>query len=172
MIMSFTYFIILKVAFSQIQAIAATQITPNNNYEMCSSPNLNSTPALAAKVEKKNKRRKEKATRRKEWHATKSVAIVYFTFLICWLPLGVVVAITYIDETILHSLQEDPNEYFLFFTCVQLLPIISTVINPFIYSSNKQFKRAYVGIYRSILGKKRTNILNSPTMNSYINEGF
>ena len=134
--MTFTYSVILNVALTQIRAIETTQVDLSR-----SSPDADPTMIRKERI---------KRMRKKELKATKSVAIVYMFFIVCWLPLFIVVTILEFDKTFFPRMQSSNMALFLFvwYGVVQILPMISTMVNPIIYSfSNNQFKNAFKAVY-------------------------
>lgn len=152
---------ILKIALTQIKAIASTQVQPhvNNNgqqlqYEMTSSKSVGvASPATKAKKQKEN------IFKRRELKATKSVAIVYFTFLICWLPGAIVAIIANFDteKKIFTQLYIKNKGAFLFIYLglTKTLVMLNTMLNPIIYSfSNEQFRHAFRMVYSKMFGNE------------------
>eukprot|EP00111_Clytia_hemisphaerica_P011306 TCONS_00033102-protein len=140
-IMTITYSMILSIALTQIRAIEGTTVA---------APRLDSIDPAEADKERAQR------MRRKELKATKSVALVYVFYLICWFPLFVIVNILQYNQTHFRKLRESNMTVFLFIwhTFVQILPAVNTMINPIIYSfSNNQFKNAFKSIYRRMVNK-------------------
>ena len=131
---------ILKVALTQIRAIETTQVDLSRN-------NPDADPTMI-------RRERIKRMRKKELKATKSVAIVYMFFIVCWLPLFIVVSILEFDNTFFPRMRKSNPSLFLFvwYGVVQILPMISTMVNPIIYSfSNNQFKNAFKAVFNRIM---------------------
>lgn len=146
-IMTFTYSMILRVALTQIRAIENTHVD-------LSRSNPDADPALIRKERRKR-------MRKKELRATKSVAIVYIFFIVCWLPVFIVICILEFDKSFFPRMRQNNLSLFLFvwYGVVQILPMISTMVNPIIYSfSNNQFKNAFKGVFRRLL--KRDELSN------------
>lgn len=140
-IITFTYSMILSIALTQIRAIEGTTVA---------APRLDSIDPAEADKERAQR------MRRKELKATKSVALVYIFFVICWFPLFVIVNILQYNQTHFGQLRKSNETIFLFIwhTFVQILPAVNTMINPIIYSfSNNQFKNAFKSIYRRMVNK-------------------
>jgi 7 transmembrane receptor (rhodopsin family). len=149
-IITSTYFTILHVALKQIQAIEANQVPSRVDTSMLCAGKDSPTSQ-----ERLNKRRKRKLTR--EIRATKSVAIVFLAYVICWLPLYVINIIILIDSNHFPKmLYNDPGLFlFIYYTFVEILPALNTCVNPFIYSfSNTQFRDAFKLILSKTLGLK------------------
>lgn len=137
---TFTYSMILKIALTQIRAIETMQVDLSRN-------NPDADPTMIRKE-------RIKRMRKKELKATKSVAIVYMFFIVCWLPLFIVVSILEFDNTFFPRMRSNNPSLFLFvwYGVVQILPMISTMVNPIIYSfSNNQFKNAFKTVFNRIM---------------------
>lgn len=159
-VMTFTYFMILKIAISHIRAIESTQVStissPDSN-----TLSLSSTSFQGANNNNYNKnnmhqkKRKENRLRRKELKATKSVAIVYMAYVTCYLPSIIINILLELDRKQVDRLR--PNKHlflFIYYFFILLLPRIGTMINPIVYSfSNKQFRQAFRSVYNRMLGK-------------------
>ena len=82
------------------------------------------------------------ANRRLEFRATKVVLVVYGTFIVCWLPIVSLTVATIIKPDLSYS-------SFVYVLFGDMLPIINSILNPFIYGIlHRDFKH---GIKR-ILG--------------------
>ena len=93
---------------------------------------------------------------RKEIHATKSVAIVYLAFCVCWMPCCVITTINHVDETFFQRLLINNKSLFLiiYYTFVDILPLFNTMLNPLIYSfSNAQFRSAVQQVWKKLNNK-------------------
>ena len=149
-IMTITYCIILQIALTQIRAIERTQLSIGS---MQSNKSFDSVTTIGTndgicKMKKKCKQ--------KELHATKSVAIVYTAFLVCWFPVCVVNIILMFDVGYFPRLLKTNKSLFLFiwYFLVQILPAVNTMINPLIYSfSNRQFRIGFKSVYTRIVGE-------------------
>ncbi|XP_057305210.1 adenosine receptor A2b-like [Hydractinia symbiolongicarpus] len=141
------YLAILHVALTQIRAIEASTVALPTQRTLLNAGNN------SPRTEKMNKRRKR--TLNKELKATKSVAIVYLAFVICWLPSCVINIIIMIDN-IFISMRSDNEKLFLFiyYFFIEILPNTNTMVNPLIYSfSNQQFRSAFKTVYFKLLGR-------------------
>lgn len=156
LIMSVTYLIILQVALTQIQAIESTHVelqSSTSTIDVCSTEELRHRQ-MTNDIERHKKAQQRK--RRKELRATKSVAIVYFAFLLCWFPNCVINLIIMFNSSYFPELKKTNETLFLFiyYCFIQILPMVNTMINPVIYSfSNKQFRTGFRSVYRRVLTK-------------------
>ena len=170
------YVFILHVALEQIRAIEKTEVSFQSALlKPSDSLNVNGAGRSPDNNEKIKKRRKRKLNR--ELRATKSVAIVFLAYVICWLPLYVINIILLVDKS--HFLELRMNDievfFFIYYAFVEILPAVNTMINPFIYSfSNKQFRDAFKRILAKTLGikmsiRRQDEFLHSVDMHSLPN---
>lgn len=147
-VMTGTYITILHVACSHIQAIEASQVTlRRSDY---SRPTVSTRASLIPPGNNNTENnsveaacKKRKRTLYKELKATKSVAIVYLAYVVCWLPCYIINIIIYIDIGYFPKLKnKDPTLFlFLYYAFIEVLPSVNTMVNPFIYSfSNNKFR--------------------------------
>lgn len=139
---------ILQIALHQIRKSERriTILSVNN-----ASPNLPADHMTSPNIHDQEKARNRRVSKLpcviKELKTTKSIATVYVAFSICWLP-----------SCIFHIiLIVNPDFYFQTFVWlvfVDIFPMISTAINPFIYAfMNKEFRDAVHYIWRKLLVK-------------------
>lgn len=164
-IMTFMYFMILKIALTQIRAIESTAVHTNNYSD---GKSLETDSNRNIDYEAKAKTDKEKRIRKREIRATRSVAIVYVAFLVCWLPTCVIsILITFIPD--LYKKVSFMNRHaagFINYGLLQLLPALHTMINPIIYSfSNKQFRVVFQQLFCKLarIQRKHTMRLENET---------
>ena len=71
--------------------------------------------------------------------ASKTIAILYGTFVVCWSPVGC------LSIVLSYSIEEVDWRHLKWFyiTFVEILPVMNSVLNPFIYTMrNKQYRNA------------------------------
>ena len=108
-----------------------------------------------------------------EIKATKTVAIVYLAFCLCWLPSAIFIIITFFDDGYFMTLPKNTARA-IWFTFVDILPMVNTMVNPIIYSfSNTQFRNAVQDVWRKFMGKasKRDSIFTYTTERSGTRSG-
>lgn len=157
LVMTCAYVKILHVALTQIRKIERNGTsTPKHNGMM--TYNSGSDAAFFKQP------KRSKWSLRKELRATKSVAIVYLAFCICWLPSCVISTIIYSDNEYFPQLKKNNETLFvaIFITFIEILPVFNTMVNPIIYSfSNTQFRNGVMYVWRKVIGK-------TPRHNSYL----
>ena len=105
---------------------------------------------------------------RKELQTTKSVAVVYLSFCVCWLPTCIITTIIHTDKHYFTKLRQQNLTLFLtvWYVFVEVLPLMNFMLNPIIYSfSNKQFRTALCHLWKRFWGKsqRRMSWLDMPT---------
>jgi len=175
-IMTFTYCMILQIALSQIRAIEKTQVSlqsldreSRNSTTSFTNDSINDTPVRMRREHKK------KRMKRKELHATKSVAIVYTAFLVCWSPVCIVNIILLYDVAYFPHLLNTNKALFLFvwYVLIQILPMVNTMINPIIYSfSNKHFRKGFKSVFRRFADYYERHELNSLSQRTSCGQNF
>ena len=152
-IMAVAYLAILRVAVVQIRAIHATEVhVPQESNDMD-----NKRDARMSKSPRRNNR---------ELRATATLAIVYGAFFVCWFPPSVLnIYIGFEGPAQLIQLQQTNLGLFefIFYTFAEILPTLSTAINPIIYNVfNRQFRTAFKAVFFRIAG--RSDILRRSTI--------
>ena len=80
--------------------------------------------------------------------ASKTVAIVYATFFCCWFPVSALSLALAFCRQCFH--EYDLKWFYLVF--VEILPIVHSMVNPFIYAfMNKQYRRAYKNVFLQLM---------------------
>ena len=98
----------------------------------------------------------KKRSRLFEMKTTKTVAMVYCAFIICWLPSCIINVIIFFDQNVFPKLKKSHNGLFkfMFYAFIEILPVLTTALNPFIYSfSNKHFRLAFKETLRKLYEK-------------------
>ena len=151
MIMAGTYLAVLVVAIRQIRSIAATQ-APFGTFQTDNIQNLGDEDSARQRKITGNKKQHRRKLE-KEIKATKSVAIVYLAYLVCFFP-GLVIGILVYFEP-LHFMKVDiVTIEFVFYAFIEVLPVANCCINPFIYSFfNKQFRNAFKRVINKLTGR-------------------
>ena len=104
---------------------------------------------------------KENKKRARERKATKTLAIIYGAFVICWLPNCILNIASYRCPECFKSLREKNKTLFMIIliTFVEVLPPLNSTMNPFIYAIfNRQFRAAFKEF---LLRRKATILLDS-----------
>ena len=151
MVMTCVYIKILHVAITQIRKIKH-QGGVQGNVKPSAKVRLFNANSSKNVVPKKS----HKWNLHKELQATKSVAIVYLAFCVCWLPSCVITTIVHADQSYFPRLRQENMTLFLmvYYAFVEVLPLVSTMVNPIIYSfSNKQFRKGVSSVKRKLFNE-------------------
>ena len=104
--------------------------------------------------------------------ATKTVAVVYGTFVICWLPASIFTLLETWCQTCFDNSDWQKGLYVPF---IEVLPILNSLFNPVIYTAmNKQYRRAFREILRKLVPKDQpktsvpSNTKSSPMLASSV----
>lgn len=114
------YSIIFKVAVTQAKAVAALDPTKN---------------------------RRKKTTFFREVKATKTIALVIGAFVICWLPLFIILLVSLWDEENSQKFQKNKPEAHqaITYIFISILPPLNSCANPIIYAVfNSNFRSAFL----------------------------
>lgn len=141
-VMGVLYIIILRVALVQIRAILATEVhLPAQEEDQKRKKN----------DKKYNKMSRSSRRTNRELKATATLAIVYGAFFVCWMPNCIInIYIAFAGNATFKTLQAENKDLFLFiyYTFFEILPTLSTVINPIIYNVfNRQFRSAFTAVF-------------------------
>lgn len=118
----------------------------------------------AAAISKFNVSKKKIRRRRlnSEAKAAKTVAAVFFAYIICWVPHIVIVIMNYWTPDVIMSFhQRSTSTYDIVTTIIHnILPPINSCINPFIYFIfGAQFRVAFKDLYCKLLNKPRHSFM-------------
>ena len=94
-------------------------------------------------IDQKESKMKRDNRHRREVRATKTIAIVYGAFLVCWLPVCVIsISANWCQECFSKFRRENPVAFdVIYFIFVYILPPLNSCLNPLIYTIfSKQFR--------------------------------
>ena len=133
--MIIAYSLIARVAWKQESAIKASQVISGT-------------------------KRKQKKFSLREMKASKTVALVFSAFVICYLPVCILTLWSVADRDLFRNLQKSrPNLFMgIYIIFVQALPPLNSCVNPLIYAVfSKIFRKASRTLLYRILGKPISN---------------
>ena len=166
LVMSVQYVDISQVVLRQIRQIERNtpqyqpspnfQQSPNDNpgmsINMVRSTDQSYTPDLKQKCRWPSQL---KSRLRREIKATKTIVLVFLVFCLCWLPGTIFTIIDYCDRKFFLKLDSTTSAV-LYFTFVDIFPMVSTMVNPIIYSfSNAQFRSSVEELQRKLTTKSQ-----------------
>ena len=111
-------------------------------------------------------KRKQKSVRR-DFKATKTLAIVMMTFTVCWMPFFILMTVRQYDPFTLRSISDPKLRIFIFNTTALILPNLNSTLNPFIYAYfNIEYRRAFKKLIVSIWDKQARQYTGSKRRSS------
>lgn len=142
-ILVINYSLVFKVAFSQAKKLqllkSASAMEPGEISE--TDCRTDARPSVG-RVERK--RRKSIV---RELKATKTLAIVIGTFIVCWLPFSIIMFVVQFCADCLVKIHPKGRQ-FVAIVFVYVLPLLNSAVNPIIYSSfNSDFRTAFKDIF-------------------------
>ena len=144
-LMTIIYLKILHVAMGHAKAIALS--------EACFP--LADVGGSEARNDNRAGHRATQRKRKKEIKSAKTLAMVYGAFVICWLPSSIISIILFFDtDELFRTFQRKHPSAFMFtyYAFIEVLPVLNTSVNPFIYSFfNGQFRDAFKRVYSKII---------------------
>jgi len=145
-ILVINYSMVFKVAFTQAKKLqqlkSASSMEPAETSDADFSPDPRPSVISIGRVERK--RRKSIV---RELKATKTLAIVIGTFIVCWLPFFIIMFVVQFCDLCLHKIHPTATQ-FVAIVFVYVLPLLNSAVNPIIYSSfNSDFRSAFKDIF-------------------------
>lgn len=144
-ILVINYSMVFKVAFTQAKKLqllksSAMELAEPSEVNVC----LDSRPSVVSIGRIERKRRKSIV---RELKATKTLAIVIGTFILCWLPFFILMFVVQFCDLCLLNIHPKGRE-FIAIVFAWVLPLLNSAVNPIIYSSfNSDFRSAFKDIF-------------------------
>lgn len=152
-ILVINYSLVFKVAFTQakkLQLLKSAAMEPAELSE--NDANLESRPSVVSmgRIERKTRR-----SILRELKATKTLAIVIGTFIVCWLPFFIIMFVVQFCTNCLGNIHPTARQ-FVATVFVYVLPFLNSAVNPIIYSSfNSDFRSAFKDIFLRVCAIRR-----------------
>lgn len=144
-ILVINYSLVFKVAFAQakkLQLLKSSSMEPAEFSDVEVSPDPRPSVVSIGRIE----RRKRKSILR-ELKATKTLAIVIGTFIVCWLPFFIIMFVVQFCTMCLPNIHPTGRQ-FIAIVFAYVLPLLNSAVNPIIYSSfNSDFRSAFKDIF-------------------------
>lgn len=148
-ILVINYSMVFKVAFTQakklrqLKSASSMEPTETSDADFRTDPR----PSVISIGRVERKRRKSIV---RELKATKTLAIVIGTFVVCWLPFFIIMFVVQFCNLCLNNLlYVNPTAaQFVSIVFAYVLPLLNSAVNPIIYSSfNSDFRSAFKEIF-------------------------
>ncbi|KAK3698592.1 hypothetical protein QZH41_004086 [Actinostola sp. cb2023] len=147
---------VFKVAFVQARKLRILSFTTLEPTESTEVTNFNGARQSVASIGRIERRRRKSIIR--ELKATKTLAIVVGTFILCWLPFFVIMFIVQFCPECYQTELSPVAQLGIGTVFVYVLPLLNSAVNPIIYSSfNTDFRRAFRDILFRLCALNRRN---------------
>lgn len=152
-ILVINYSLVFKVAFThakKLQLLKSAAMEPAELSE--NDANLESRPSVVSmgRIERKTRR-----SILRELKATKTLAIVIGTFIVCWLPFFIIMFVVQFCTNCLGNIHPTARQ-FVATVFAYVLPFLNSAVNPIIYSSfNSDFRSAFKDIFLRVCAIRR-----------------
>ena len=146
-ILVINYSMVFKVAFTQAKKLqkleSASSMEPAETSE--ADFRTDPRPSLISIGRVERKRRKSIV---RELKATKTLAIVIGTFVVCWLPFFIMMFVIQFCDFCVPGKMHPTASQIVAIVFVYVLPLLNSAVNPIIYSSfNSDFRSAFKDIF-------------------------
>ena len=144
-ILVINYSLVFKVAFAQakkLQLLKSSSMEPAEFSDVEVSPDPRPSVVSIGRME-----RKKRKSILRELKATKTLAIVIGTFIVCWLPFFIIMFVVQFCTMCLPNIHPTGRQI-IAIVFAYVLPLLNSAVNPIIYSSfNSDFRSAFKDIF-------------------------
>jgi len=145
-ILVINYSMVFKVAFTQAKKLQQLKSASSMEPAEISDVDISSDPRPSVISIGRVERKRRKSIVR-ELKATKTLAIVIGTFIVCWLPFFIIMFVVQFCDPCLVKIHPTATQ-FVAIVFVYVLPLLNSAVNPIIYSSfNSDFRSAFKDIF-------------------------
>lgn len=145
-ILVINYSMVFKVAFTQAKKLQQLKSASSMEPAEISDVDISSDPRPSVISIGRVERKRRKSIVR-ELKATKTLAIVIGTFIVCWLPFFIIMFVVQFCDRCLVKIHPTATQ-FVAIVFVYVLPLLNSAVNPIIYSSfNSDFRSAFKDIF-------------------------
>lgn len=152
-ILVINYSLVFRVAVKQAKKLESIKSTAMELSEATeNNSQLDSRPSVASvgRIERKKRR-----SIIRELKATKTLAVVIGTFIICWLPFFIIMLTIQFYPVRLWDMHPSTQK-FIAIVFAYVLPLLNSAVNPIIYSSfNSDFRFAFKDIFLRIFIRRQ-----------------
>ncbi|XP_068721901.1 alpha-1A adrenergic receptor-like [Montipora capricornis] len=152
-ILVINYSLVFRLAFKQAKKLESIKSTAMELSEATeNNSQLDSRPSVASvgRIERKKRR-----SIIRELKATKTLAVVIGTFIICWLPFFIIMLTIQFYPVHLWDMHPSTQK-FIATVFAYVLPLLNSAVNPIIYSSfNSDFRFAFKDIFLRIFIRRQ-----------------
>lgn len=142
LILVINYSLVFKVAFVQARKLRILSFTTLELYDSSDVANHNGARQSVVSIGRIERRRRKSIIR--ELKATKTLAIVVGTFILCWLPFFIIMFTVQFCPECYQQVLSTNAQLGIGTVFVYVLPLLNSAVNPIIYSSfNTDFRRAF-----------------------------